>query len=188
MGLPFFFLPNFPGATFIQGATFIPDSSVCTKTLKGFRGLKISNVLKYFWFPHILWVYLTRKTCGQHWFTSLNIYYIGLGHPNVQWLIRFETWHKKIDSNQRVVPILVTYTVTLIFVWIRCQSEGTIWILNWSLPIPKKSWFGAAIWFQEGLKDNILKQKKSNSKFDWQIWWLKLLYKAWTRPRIIHQG
>ena len=142
----------------------------------------------YFWFPHILWVYLTRKTCGQHWFTSLNIYYIGLGHPNVQWLIRFETWHKKIDSNQRVVPILVTYTVTLIFVWIRCQSEGTIWILNWSLPIPKKSWFGAAIWFQEGLKDNILKQKKSNSKFDWQIWWLKLLYKAWTRPRIIHQG
>ena len=24
-----FFLPNFPGATFIQGATFIPDSRVC---------------------------------------------------------------------------------------------------------------------------------------------------------------
>ena len=28
----------------------------------------------YFWFSHILWVYLTRKTCGQHWFTSLNIW------------------------------------------------------------------------------------------------------------------
>ena len=28
MGLHLFFLPNFPGATFIQGATFIPDSGV----------------------------------------------------------------------------------------------------------------------------------------------------------------
>ena len=28
MGLLLFFLPNFPGATFIQGATFIPDSRV----------------------------------------------------------------------------------------------------------------------------------------------------------------
>ena len=28
MGLRLFFLANFPGATFIQGATFIPDSRV----------------------------------------------------------------------------------------------------------------------------------------------------------------
>ena len=28
MGLRLFFLPNFPGATFIQGGTFIPDSRV----------------------------------------------------------------------------------------------------------------------------------------------------------------
>ena len=28
MELRLFFLPNFPGATFIQGATFIPDSRV----------------------------------------------------------------------------------------------------------------------------------------------------------------
>ena len=28
MGLSLFFLPNFPGAKFIQGATFIPDSRV----------------------------------------------------------------------------------------------------------------------------------------------------------------
>ena len=28
MGLRLFFLPNFPGATFIQRATFIPDSRV----------------------------------------------------------------------------------------------------------------------------------------------------------------
>ena len=28
MGLRLFFLPNFPGAMFIQGATFIPDSRV----------------------------------------------------------------------------------------------------------------------------------------------------------------
>ena len=58
-------------------------SAVCTKTLKGLGQLKISKKFKYFWFPHILWVYLTRKTCGQHWFTSLNIYYNDLGHPIV---------------------------------------------------------------------------------------------------------
>ena len=28
MGLRLFYLPNFPGATFIQGGTFIPDSRV----------------------------------------------------------------------------------------------------------------------------------------------------------------
>ena len=28
MGLRLFFLPNFPGAMFIQGATFIPDYRV----------------------------------------------------------------------------------------------------------------------------------------------------------------
>ena len=28
MGLRLFFLPNFPGATFIQRSTFIPDSRV----------------------------------------------------------------------------------------------------------------------------------------------------------------
>ena len=30
MGLHLFFLPNFPGATFIQGSTFISDSRVYT--------------------------------------------------------------------------------------------------------------------------------------------------------------
>ena len=33
MGLRLFFLQNIPGATFIQGGTFIPESRVCT-TLK----------------------------------------------------------------------------------------------------------------------------------------------------------
>ena len=33
MELRLFFLPNFPGATFIQGATIIPDSRV-TEELK----------------------------------------------------------------------------------------------------------------------------------------------------------
>ena len=32
MGLRLFFLPNFPGATFIQGGTFIPDSRVRVTT------------------------------------------------------------------------------------------------------------------------------------------------------------
>ena len=31
MGLRLFFLPNYPGATFIQGAMFIPDSRVGQK-------------------------------------------------------------------------------------------------------------------------------------------------------------
>ena len=31
MGLRLSFLPNFPGATFIQGGTFIPDSKVGQK-------------------------------------------------------------------------------------------------------------------------------------------------------------
>ena len=35
MGLRLFFLPNFPEAAFIQGATFIPDSRVPTKHFKG---------------------------------------------------------------------------------------------------------------------------------------------------------
>ena len=35
MGLCRFFLPNFPGAMFIQGATFIPDSRV-----EGFEPLR----------------------------------------------------------------------------------------------------------------------------------------------------
>ena len=40
MGLPLFFLPNFPGAMFIQGATFIPDSRVQTVPLcRGEGGL-----------------------------------------------------------------------------------------------------------------------------------------------------
>ena len=34
MGLPLFFLPNLPGATFIQGGTFIPDSRVGQKSWK----------------------------------------------------------------------------------------------------------------------------------------------------------
>jgi hypothetical protein len=37
MGLCLFFLPNFPGAMFIQAATFIPDSRVDPKQL----GLRI---------------------------------------------------------------------------------------------------------------------------------------------------
>ena len=58
-------------------AQYTGYSAVCTKTLKGLSRLKISNLFHFFGFSHILWVYLIRKTCGQHQFTSLNI----LGHP-----------------------------------------------------------------------------------------------------------
>merc|ERR1712051_489276 len=46
----------------------------------GLSRLKISKNFHFFWFSHILWVYLTRKTCGQHKFNSLNI----LGHPTAR--------------------------------------------------------------------------------------------------------
>ena len=42
MGLCLLFLPNFPGATFIQGGTFIPDSRVC----------KFKNALIPVWIPN----------------------------------------------------------------------------------------------------------------------------------------
>ena len=35
MGLRLFFLPNFPGAMFIQGATFIQDCRVAQNDLDG---------------------------------------------------------------------------------------------------------------------------------------------------------
>ena len=59
MGLSLFFLPNFPGATCIQGATFIPDSRV-VKTLS----------CMFFWFscPHLI---KQNKSCTnfeQHGF------------------------------------------------------------------------------------------------------------------------
>ena len=48
MGLRLFFLPNFPGATFIQGGTFIPDSRV---TKYNFFNIKKSRQLPFF---HVL--------------------------------------------------------------------------------------------------------------------------------------
>ena len=54
-------------------------SAVCTKTLKGLREQKAWMEIQNLQFSQILWVYLTRKTCGQHQFISLNI----LGHPTV---------------------------------------------------------------------------------------------------------
>ena len=45
MGLRLFFLPNFPGAMFIQGATFIPDSRV-EKSVEGQNGF-FSGVCMY---------------------------------------------------------------------------------------------------------------------------------------------
>ena len=43
MGLCLFFLPNFPGAKFIQGGTFIPDSRVAICDLKDSGFLKFKT-------------------------------------------------------------------------------------------------------------------------------------------------
>ena len=42
MGLSLFFWPNFPGAMFIQGATFIPDSRVTVSRTWAFRYSKLT--------------------------------------------------------------------------------------------------------------------------------------------------
>ena len=41
MGLRLFFWPNFPGAMFIQGAAFIPDSRVGAEILKKIIGFLV---------------------------------------------------------------------------------------------------------------------------------------------------
>ena len=45
MRLRLFLLPNFPGATFIQGGTFIPDSRVTKYHIKKSRQLPFFHVL-----------------------------------------------------------------------------------------------------------------------------------------------
>jgi hypothetical protein len=61
MGLCLFFLPNFPGATFIQGDTFIPDSREVRRVkrtkVKCSHGLPISNPKKF----HIFVIVLASK-------------------------------------------------------------------------------------------------------------------------------
>ena len=47
MGLRLFFLPNFPGATFIKGGMFIPDSRVV--------------VVKYFLFSYVVVFSISRS-------------------------------------------------------------------------------------------------------------------------------
>ena len=47
MGLHLFFLPNFPGAMFIQGATFIPDSRVYSWSIEPLSLLH--SKLKFEW-------------------------------------------------------------------------------------------------------------------------------------------
>ena len=46
MGLRLFFLPNFPGPMFIQGATFIPDSRVAQKIVMRTR---MNNMVPLMW-------------------------------------------------------------------------------------------------------------------------------------------
>ena len=56
MRLRLFFLPNFPGTTFIQGSTFIPDSSVGEYITMNFRHFPLSCNL--FWQSGNFWTVL----------------------------------------------------------------------------------------------------------------------------------
>ena len=63
MGLCLFFWPNFPGATFIQGGTLIPDSRVSNTKRKPAKTAKseLWNILTYRSLNYIFEV-------GSHWF------------------------------------------------------------------------------------------------------------------------
>ena len=47
MGLCLLFLPNFPGAMFIQGATFIPDSRVGSEKVSCDESKNIVYISRY---------------------------------------------------------------------------------------------------------------------------------------------
>ena len=51
MGLRLFFLPNFPGAMFIQGATFIPDSRVGIRIKKSQCVMKSNEIVIFYFLP-----------------------------------------------------------------------------------------------------------------------------------------
>ena len=96
--------------------------------MKGLGQLKISNFFKYFWFSHILWVYLTRKTCGQHQFTSLNI----LGHPRLgvhqkfvqpKWTTVICPWTRKSS----VRSLLQKMVIKCFTSWLSCLQRLTKW-------------------------------------------------------------
>ena len=113
--------------------------------------MKISKQFKYFWFPLILWVYSTRKTCVQHWFISLNIYYNDLGHPKVQCYVKI----KSISWKTVFIPVPCSRLRILVskgqeiseatFLGYKYYDRGNKWcfIIKW-----KKKWllFAIEIW------------------------------------------
>jgi hypothetical protein len=59
MGLRLFFLPKFPGATFIQGGTFIPDSRAVKTSIFDCRKIAFERELASYWpvFLHYSWIF-----------------------------------------------------------------------------------------------------------------------------------
>ena len=52
MGLHLFFLPNYPGAKFIQGARFIPDSRVVLAVYHSLVSYVLTASTRIHFYPH----------------------------------------------------------------------------------------------------------------------------------------
>ena len=93
MGLRFFFLPNFPGALFIQGAKFISDSRVHilarfwieSEKVSGLvLTLKIIYVIQYFLYVVWLLKYLkiSFRKYQENWIKTTS-------NPDLDWVFRY---------------------------------------------------------------------------------------------------
>ena len=71
MGLGLFFLPNFPGATFIQGAKFIPDSII----------KKYYKILQ--WGKNRIWLLETLNWCFREKKSILSRNFQSFGNSNI---------------------------------------------------------------------------------------------------------
>jgi hypothetical protein len=62
MGLLLFFLPNFPGAMFIQGGTFIPDSRVHKYFLQKVSFLRTGSDHHLYFFAFLIRITVTGSS------------------------------------------------------------------------------------------------------------------------------
>ena len=77
MGLRLFFLPNFPGTTFIQGGTFISDSRVGPSGSAGPKALYIHAQTFLYFLPSMLSVYKIGYSTKQSSIKATNSILLG---------------------------------------------------------------------------------------------------------------
>ena len=127
MGLRFFFLPIFPGATFIQGGTFIPDSRVHTKSIF------VINKICTFYVPQALyyieWIHIPTKSifvpsllfpdiCQHHKCTYSHIALLWQSsflYSTPFWVFRFDNFRQNQD--RKVYADLISFYLGSTFVF-----------------------------------------------------------------------